>query len=171
MAMSADQARQVMERIVAMENTVGQMQGLSDDFEKVKSELRDQKVEQTQKETAVLDELNKEFAVHKNAMTELYEGSKKEFIDLKAVMNGLYEITNEAVKRIDKRIDKLEERGGRDDRGPGSHKDYIPTKNLLPKTFEEWKNEYVKPIHANIKDKESTQEPKPVTVAESTTGS
>jgi hypothetical protein len=30
--------------------------------------------------------------------------------------------------------------------------------NLLPKTFEEWKNEYVKPIHANIKDKESKLE-------------
>ena len=97
-----------MDRLFAVETQLGLMSGLVDDFEKLKMELREQKTAQAEKEKNFLDGLNKELADHKAVMNELYEGTKKEFAELKASIYVLYEKTNEAIIRIDK---KLEERG------------------------------------------------------------
>ena len=115
------------------------------------------------KETTFLNAVNDEFGKHKAylgdmveqmksdkagtlaGMTVFYEQVRSEFQDTQSKINLLYQMTDKKTKEIEEKFyDRDGDRGGQGHgKGAGSHKDYIPTKNNIPKPFadkiEEWR--------------------------------
>ena len=149
------------------------IEGLQTELITLRTEMTGSSNERKEREKEYMDGIGKEFANHKIVMEEILERSRTEFRNIQETVNKVYENTqtkfeetqnnytkfyeethnkfntlyvqtNEAVQRLDKKIDNMNNGEHGEHRREGGLKDYIPTKNLLPKTFfdklEEWRS-------------------------------
>ena len=84
-----------------------------------------------------------EVTAEKVKMDDFYEKTRQEFEVTQGKINMLFEMTNKKVTEIEAKLHERDRDGGGGS-GPSGHKDYIPTKNMIPKTYadklEDWRS-------------------------------
>ena len=138
-----------------------QLQALQLDFSIMKNQMAGIIAAWDQKEKTFTDEVNKEFQTHKSVMEQMYIENQNKihimytdtqtkmehmYTDTENKFKDIYAKTQQAVERLDIKVNNMESDrnqhrdGNQRDSG---NKDYIPTKNMMPKTFmdklEDWR--------------------------------
>ena len=87
----------------------------------------------------LFQKLEQEFAKHRDAMTTIVNAAKGESEQVRSGIQGLHDKTAEAFRQIKEQVDHLGNVpatgvGGADARQ--RYKGYLPTKQMVPKTFD-----------------------------------
>ena len=129
--------------MAAMEERLGQVEMMmaryGHDLNDLMQKFNSEKVEFT-------DGINIEFAKHSNAMNEVVQSAKKEFEDLRGYLQNLHTKTEQAVIKLESKIEEVDKKTQDQSQGHGRqgvYKGYLPQKNTIPDKFsgkaEDWR--------------------------------